>query len=375
MSIAPVNCSLQVKLNPTDAFELFTSRMGDWWPKGKTVGTLPHETVVLEPHVGGRWFERDKEGRETPWGHVLAWEPPRRVLLAWQITCTLGFDPALVTEVELTFTANPVGGTTVHLEHRNLERFGTDAAVFAERLREGWPLRLSEFAGWASEFLVYSIPGSPFGRAVLAALEEKGARYRLCPVRGRETKAEAHLRRHPFGRVPALEHGGFALYETQAILRYIDRVMPEPALTPADARAAARMDQALNICDWYLFHGVNNMIVFHRVVGPQLLGLTPDEAAVAASMPKARTVVRELGRLLGDQAYFTGEAVSLADIQLACQLDMLAITPEWAALRSEAPLLDPWLERMRARPSLQATTWEKVEALATPLSVAAGSCR
>ena len=120
-----------------------------------------------------------------------------------------------------------------------------------------------------SEFIVHSVPGSPFGRTVLAALEEKGARYRLAPLAPSAAKSPEHLARHPFGRIPVLEHDGFSLYETQAILRYLDRVLPQPALTPADPRRAARMDQVMNINDWYLFQGVCNVIAFQRIVGPR----------------------------------------------------------------------------------------------------------
>src|ERR1035438_9175029 len=98
-----------------------------------------------------------------------------------------------------------------------------------------------------SEFIVHTIPGSPFARAVLATLEEKGAPYRVSPVAPGTFRSPEHLARHPFGRVPVLEHDGFTIYETQAILRYLDRVLPAPALTPADPRAAARMDQAMNV--------------------------------------------------------------------------------------------------------------------------------
>ena len=83
-------------------------------------------------------------------------------------------------------------------------------------------------------FTIHSIPGSPFGRAVLAALHEKGVPCRFSMVTPGALRAPEHLARHPFGRVPVLEHDGFMLYETQAILRYIDRVLPEPALTPAE---------------------------------------------------------------------------------------------------------------------------------------------
>ena len=152
-----------------------------------------------------------------------------------------------------------------------------------------------------SEFTVHSVPGSPFGRAVLATLEEKAALYRLSPVMPGTLRAPEHLSRHPFGRVPVLEHNGFSLYETQAILRYLDRVLPAPALTPRDCKAAARMDQAMNVNDWYLFQGVANVIGFQRVVKPRLMGLAPDETAIEAAMPQAHAVFKELARLLGER--------------------------------------------------------------------------
>ncbi len=215
-----------------------------------------------------------------------------------------------------------------------------------------------------SEFTVYSIPGSPFGRAVLTTLEEKGASYRFSPVTPGTLRSPEHLARHPFGRVPVLEHDGFLLYETQAILRYLDRVLPNPALTPADLRRAARMDQVMNVNDWYLFQGVANVIVFHRVVGPRVMGLTPDEAAIEAAMPKARAVFEELARLLGGQPFFAGETMSLADLLVAPQLGFLSQTPEWSVLGAQHKNLVAWLARMEARPSLKATTWERVTEMA-----------
>jgi glutathione S-transferase len=215
-----------------------------------------------------------------------------------------------------------------------------------------------------SEFTVHSIPGSPFGRAVMALLEEKAASWRLSPVPPGGIKSPEHLARHPFGRVPVLEHNDFRLYETQAILRYLDRVLPTPALTSADPRRAARMDQVMNINDWYLFQGVGNVIVFHRVVGPRIMGLTPNEAAISAAMPKARTVFSELARLLGEQDFFAGEAISLADLLVAPGISFFTETPEWAELGEPHANLVAWLARIEARPSMKATTWQRVAELA-----------
>jgi glutathione S-transferase len=215
-----------------------------------------------------------------------------------------------------------------------------------------------------SEFTVHSVPGSPFGRAVLATLEEKGAPYRLAPLAPGAFRSGELLALHPFGRVPVFDHGDFRLYETQAILRYLDRVLPQPALTPLDPRRAARMDQVMNINDWYLFHGVGNVIVFHRVIGPRVMGLPPDEAAIAAAMPKALTVFNELARLLGEKPYFAGDTLSLADLMLAPPVEFFAMIPEWSSLGAPHANLVAWLARMQERPSMKATTWERVSELA-----------
>jgi glutathione S-transferase len=215
-----------------------------------------------------------------------------------------------------------------------------------------------------SEFIIHSIPGSPFGRAVLAVLEEKEASYRLSAVVPGTLRSAEHLARHPFGRVPVMEHDGLTLYETQAILRYLDRVLPDPPLTPSDPWRAAQMDQVMNINDWYLFNGVASVIGFQRVVGPRLMGLTPDEALIKAAMPQALAVFAELARLLGGQSYFAGDAVSLADLMVAPQLSFFTQTPEWTELGAPHENLVAWLARMEARSSLQATTWARVAEMA-----------
>ena len=205
-----------------------------------------------------------------------------------------------------------------------------------------------------SDFVVHGVPGSPFVRAAMMGFEEKGVGYRLQAMAPSESKSASHLQRHPFGRVPLLEHGDFWLYETQAILRYLDALIPEPPLTPREPRAIARMNQIIGIDDWYFFPKVARIIVFNRIVGPALLGLVPDETAIAAAMPDARTCVSELARLLGAQPYFAGDTVSIADLMLAAQFDFFAATPEGRGL-VEGTVLVPWLTRMKERTSMQRT--------------------
>jgi glutathione S-transferase len=205
-----------------------------------------------------------------------------------------------------------------------------------------------------SSIVVHAVPGSPFARAVMIGLEEKRAPYRLNALAPGDSKGEAYLKLHPFGRIPAFEHGDFRLYETQAILRYLDDVFPTPSLQPKEPRQRARMNQIIGINDWYFFPKVAAGIVFHRIVGPVLLKTVPDEAAIAAALPMARLCIGELERLLGDQPFLAGDGFSIADTMLAPQLDLFAMTPEGTSLLAGTQL-SAWLARMQGRPSMLAT--------------------
>jgi uncharacterized protein YndB with AHSA1/START domain len=149
MTITPIRRTTHVTAPPAKAFEMFTAQIGRWWPRGHGVGAQPLVEVVIQPGVGGRWFERDAQGRETQWGRVLDWAPPGRLVLGWQLNREKRFDPQLITEVQLTFTATPDGGTDVALEHRDLERFGGDAVEWLSNIGGGWTQKLREYAQYA----------------------------------------------------------------------------------------------------------------------------------------------------------------------------------------------------------------------------------
>jgi len=143
---APVKKSVRVKAAPPRAFEIFTAGMSRWWLKTHSISATksPIKDVVLEPRVGGRWFERGEDGSECDWGKVLAWEPPARLLLAWQINAQFQPDPAVMSEVEIRFTPD-ASGTTVELEHRHIERVGGAAAAMRDAFERGWALLLESF--------------------------------------------------------------------------------------------------------------------------------------------------------------------------------------------------------------------------------------
>jgi glutathione S-transferase len=209
-----------------------------------------------------------------------------------------------------------------------------------------------------SEVIIYGVPGSPYLRMPLLTCEEKGAPYRLVAIAPGESKSPEHLKRHPFGRVPAIEHEGFKLYEAAAIIRYIDQVFGGPSLTPAEPKAQARMNQVMNIVDWYVMPSLSAGISFNRIVAP-VLGFPVDEAKVTAAIPLARTCIQALEDILGEQPYFAGDRVSLADIMAVAHLEMVPWSPEGAELIAGSPLL-AWLDRMNARPAVAKTSMRKM---------------
>jgi hypothetical protein len=148
-TIAPVRKQITVHATQQRAFDVFTSGMGAWWNPGQHIGEAPFVDVIVEPHEGGRWMERDAEGTECQWGRVLAWEPPGRVLLAWQLDASWTYDPDLVTELEIRFVAEGPDSTRVELEHRNLDRLGDAAPSVRDSLDspDGWNGLLAGFAG------------------------------------------------------------------------------------------------------------------------------------------------------------------------------------------------------------------------------------
>jgi uncharacterized protein YndB with AHSA1/START domain len=129
-----VTHSVLVPLEPGAAFELFTDRFGDWWPKeSHHIGEADAADVFLEPREGGRWYERAEDGSECDWGRVLEIDRPNRILLAWQLTPEWKYDPdpASATEVEVTFEAEQ-DQTRVTLEHRGFEVHGGAGAAMRE---------------------------------------------------------------------------------------------------------------------------------------------------------------------------------------------------------------------------------------------------
>jgi hypothetical protein len=147
ITVAPVRKSVVVNATQQKAFDVFTSNMTRWWPATHTILKAPLKTTVLEPRKGGRWYQIGEDNSECGIGHVLAWEPPARALLAWRINADWQYDPDLTTEVEVRFIAEGENRTRVELEHRHLERMGEkgEAARASVDSPGGWGSILESF--------------------------------------------------------------------------------------------------------------------------------------------------------------------------------------------------------------------------------------
>ena len=146
ITLAPVRKSVRVNVPPARAFEVFTADIARWWPASHTLLKAPYQATIIEPHIGGRWYQVATDGSECDNGKVRVWEPPSRLVLVWQIDPQWQYDPDLDTEVEVNFTADGAG-TLVALEHRHIERMGegAQAAHTAVGAPNGWTAILEEY--------------------------------------------------------------------------------------------------------------------------------------------------------------------------------------------------------------------------------------
>ena len=202
--------------------------------------------------------------------------------------------------------------------------------------------------------IVYGTAGSTYVWSVRLALAEKGVAHELVEVGFGAHREEPHLSRHPFAKIPAFEHDGFQLYETQAILRYIDEGFPVAPLQSTDLHQFSRMNQIMGIVDAYAWPSIAAGILFNRVLAPRF-GLPVDEAAIAAALPRARLCVSEISRLMGEQPYLTGDRVTLADLMVIPLFYFFGRVPEGEVPLSEYPNIRPWMRRMEERQSFQVT--------------------
>jgi glutathione S-transferase len=168
-----------------------------------------------------------------------------------------------------------------------------------------------------------------------------------------EMNTPSHLALHPFERVPILQHGDFAVYETAAIVGYVDDAFDGPKLTPADPRQRARMNQWISAINGYYYPYLIYHVSHERNVFPQL-GIASDEDVVAHAMPKAEVCLQVMERGLSDgKPFLLGADLSLADIYMLPIIHAFGFSPEAQAMYPNFPAIRSWRERMEALPTMK----------------------
>jgi uncharacterized protein YndB with AHSA1/START domain len=146
----PVRRTISVSATVQRAFRVFTEEFDSWWPRSHHIGKSPMKKAIVEWNAGGRCYTEHEDGTESDWGRVLVWDPPHRIVLAWQITPEWGYQPDLAqsSEVEIRFSPAAGGGTRVDLEHRRFDRHGSGAQAMRTAVDSpnGWTSVLQFFA-------------------------------------------------------------------------------------------------------------------------------------------------------------------------------------------------------------------------------------
>jgi uncharacterized protein YndB with AHSA1/START domain len=153
--ITPVLKTLTVTASVERAFQVFTEGFDTWWPRSHHIGKSPMKKAIIQGAVGGRCYTEQVDGTDCDWGSVLVWDPPHRLVVAWQIDGKWQYEPDLAksSEVEVRFTAQADGTTRVDLEHRHLSRHGEEAAAIRTSIDSagGWGGLLQMYAAKVEE--------------------------------------------------------------------------------------------------------------------------------------------------------------------------------------------------------------------------------
>jgi len=201
---------------------------------------------------------------------------------------------------------------------------------------------------------LYGHPMSTCTRKVLTVLEEKGhqAEFVLVDLMKGEHKRDEHLARQPFGVVPVMDDDGFWLYESRAMVRYLDEKLSGARLTPSDPRERALMEQWISV--EYSYFSPKAMKIVMEMIFHRMAGQAPDMAVVQKAREDAGKVLDVAERTLARQDYFGGKMFSLADVSWMPYVQYL-FAAESGDLVTSRSATRAWWERVSARPS-----WKKV---------------
>lgn len=204
-----------------------------------------------------------------------------------------------------------------------------------------------------SDLILYGFDASTYVRTVRMLLNEKGAEYDQVPVNvlAGEPRQPEHLKRHPFGKVPVVDHDGMRIIETGAITRYLNDVLPGRSLVPGNPRDRARMDMGMGIVDSYGYGALVGVAAYHLF--PDFVG-GKNEDMRKDCIEKSRLVLTELMKLRGKDPWIAGPNPSLADFYLAPICFYVDLTEDKGKV-FDVPGFADWWTRVQALPSYKAT--------------------
>jgi len=198
---------------------------------------------------------------------------------------------------------------------------------------------------------IIGAPQSNFVWACRIACGEKGVPYELVPVFPHTPEAEAI---HPLGKIPAMRHGDVTLYESRAILHYIDHAFPGAPLAPRDPVGGALVEQ------WISLHNTAIDPLLLRQYGlayvfPGTSDGSPDRARIDAALPKMGPHFALLDRAVATTGFLVGDKLTLADITVLPLLYYMTKFPESSAMLAAKPALSAYVETLLARPAIADT--------------------
>jgi glutathione S-transferase len=308
--------------------------------------------IAVDPRIGGSWrmVMRSRDGSQFKVGGAYReLRRPDRIAYTWQ--WEEGPMVGVATLIVVSF-AERDGGTWLEMRHS-----GFPAAAARDAHQRGWNGTLNKLVetldprGTAATLTLYGLPPSTYTRTARLALAEKGVActFSECRPHGAEILAV-----NPFGRLPALTDGDFALYETSAIVRYVDESFDGPPLLPPTIRERALCEQWVSAFNAYLYDAI-----VRRYVRPYFFpggadGL-PDRTVIDAALAELPKILALVDRGYEKSAWLAGEQLSIADLFLMPALAYLAPMPEGPQLLEATPQLRRALAVMRERPSFLAT--------------------
>lgn len=313
-------------------------------------------TEVLEasadPRVGGLWrvVMAARDGTHfVVGGEYREITRPERVVFTW--TWEGAPMPGLQTLVEVSFSAQD-GGTLLQMQHS-----GFPAAAAREAHGQGWNASLNRLVealdprGTAATLTLLGDTRSTYTRTARMGLAEKGV---ACTLQTCGPHSPEVLAVSPFGRIPVFRDGDFGLYETSAILRYVEESFAGPSLLPASIAERARCEQWVSAINAYFYDTMVRRYVL-QVLFPRGAGGQPDRGVIDAALKEMPGQIAALDRACERSDFLAGASVSMADLFVAPILAYVERMPEGTALLAGAPHLMRSQARVRERASYSST--------------------